>query len=116
MIEVDLWLRGNNHATTAAIRSLSPDATAWTDAEVEELLVEMLVALNHEKNPDSERPEVSLRGFSWIVTQDESQGVLLHIEMQMGTVSAGPFNLPESVLSAMIARVVAGAQAATSVH
>lgn len=116
MIEVDLWLRGNNHASTATIRSVGADASKWTDTDVEQLLTEMLLALDREKNPGGDRPPVSLRGFSWIVSPDESRGVLLHLEMQLGTVSSGPFNLAEPVLSTMINRVLAQARAQTSVH
>jgi hypothetical protein len=116
MIEVDLWLRGNNHATTATLRTVQADATQWTDADVEHLLTEMLLALDREKNPGGEPPPVSLRGFNWIVSPDESRGVLLHLEMQMGTASAGPFALGEAVLSAMITRVLTAAQATTRVH
>jgi hypothetical protein len=116
MIEIDLWLRGNNHATTASIRSVPSDALTWTDADVERLITEMLLALDREKNPGGDRPPVSLRGFSWIVSADEPRGVLLHLEMQLGTVSAGPFALSEPVLSAMVHRVIASAQTATSVH
>lgn len=116
MIEVDVWLRGNNHATTSPIPSVPSDANTWTDVEVEQLLTEMLVALDREKNPDGERPDVSLRGFSWIVSPDQVKGVLLHLEMQLGTASAGPFNLTEPVLTAMIARVIASSRTSASVH
>lgn len=116
MIEVDLWLRGNNHATTARIRSVSTDAMTWTDADVERLITEMLLALDQEKSPGGDRPPVSLRGFNWIVSPDEPSGVLLHLEMQLGTASAGPFALSEPVLSAMVQRVIASAQTATRVH
>lgn len=116
MTEVDLWLRGNNHATTATIRTVPADATTWTDADVELLLTEMLLAMDREKNPGGEQPAVSLRGFSWIVSPDESGGVLLHLEMQLGTASAGPFNLGEPVLSSMIGRVLARAQTEIRIH
>jgi hypothetical protein len=116
MIEVDLWLRGNNHATTATLRTVPTDASRWTDADVEHLIVEMLLALDREKNPGGERPPVSLRGFNWIVSPDESRGVLLHLEMQIGTASAGPFAIGEAALSAMVTRVLAASQASTRVH
>lgn len=116
MIEVDVWLRGNNHATTMQVPSVPTDASTWTDVDVERLLTEMLVALDREKNPGGDRPEVSLRGFSWIVSPDDAGGVLLHMEMQLGTASAGPFRVAEPVLTAMIARVISSVQTATRVH
>ena len=51
----------------------------------------MLLALEREKNPGGDAPPVTLRGFSWIVSPYESGGVIVHLEMQMGTASAGPF-------------------------
>ena len=59
---------------------------------------------------------VTLRGFSWIVSPDAG-GVLVHLEMQSGTASAGPFAIDETRLSGMIARVVAGpVQQSSTVH
>jgi len=43
-----------------------------------------------------------LRGFSWIVNPFESGGVVIAIEMTLGAVVAGPFDVPESVLTGMI--------------
>lgn len=116
MTEIDVWLRGNNHATTTRIASVPADAGTWTDVHVERLLTEMLLALDREKNPEGERPDVVLRGFSWIVSPDEPRGVLLHLEMQMGTASAGPFKIAEPLLTTMIARVISKAQTSASVH
>ncbi len=60
-------------------------------------------------------PEVTLRGFSWIVSPDEG-GVLVHLEMQIGTVSAGPFAIDEARLTDMISRVMGGPKVSTLVH
>ncbi len=103
--EVDVWLRGNNHAATEAIQ-VSGDAAAWTDEDVRALLTEMLLAIERQKNPGGEPPPVTLHGFSWIVSP-EADGVLVHLEMQTGTASAGPFAIDEARLSGMITRVVA---------
>jgi hypothetical protein len=53
--------------------------------------------------------------FSWIVSPDDG-GVLLHLEMQLGTVSAGPFALDEQRFTEMIARVLGGPKVSTLVH
>ena len=58
---------------------------------------------------------MTLRGFSWIVSPDEG-GVLLHLEMQLGTVSAGPFAIDEARLTDMISRVMGGPRVSTLVH
>jgi hypothetical protein len=47
-----------------------------------------------------------LRGFSWIVSPDPAGGVLVHLEMQSGTASAGPFTIDGRKLTDMIARVL----------
>jgi hypothetical protein len=111
---VDIWLRGDNHATTAVIAPVSREPRAWTDADVVTVLEEMLRTLDRAKNPDADpdRP-VALRGFSWIVNPFESGGVVIALELTLGAIVAGPFDISESELSARIHRVVA-AQRATS--
>ena len=112
-IEVDLWVRGTQHATTRRI-SMPLQVDEWTDADVRTLLTEMLLALEREKNPGGEPPPVSLRGFSWIVSPYEAGGVILHLEMSMGTASAGPFNIDQGRLSDLVTRAVAPSDAASA--
>jgi hypothetical protein len=115
-VEVDVWVRGSQHAATHRIASVPVDAAAWTDADVRQLLSEMLLALDREKNPDGEQPPVTLRGFSWVVSPYNGGGVVLHLEMQLGTASAGPFALEEQQLTAMVARVMSAAEPASRLH
>ena len=116
MIDVDIWVRGTQHATTHKIASLGPEKT-WTDGDVRKLLTEMLLTLERQKNPGAEPAAVTLRGFSWIVSPDKDGGMLVHLEMQSGTVSAGPFAIEEMKLSDMITRVITGpVQQSTMVH
>ena len=105
--QVDIWLRGDNHATTEMIAPVASDPSVWTDDDVTAVLTGMLRALDRAKNPDAagDRP-VSLRGFSWIVNPYEEGGVVIALEMTLGAVVAGPFNLPEGELSAMIQRAI----------
>ncbi len=105
MIEVDVWVRGTNHAVTHRIGAPRPDAGAWSDADIVRLLTEMLLALERQKNPGGDPPAVSLRGFNWIVTPYDA-GVVLHVETQMGTASAGPFALTELALTTQVRRVI----------
>jgi hypothetical protein len=42
--------------------------------------------------------------------------VLLHLEMKMGTASAGPFAIGEDALSTMIERVMAAPVTAPTIH
>ena len=104
---VDIWLRGDNHATSAIISSVPHEPRAWTDADVALVLEGMLRALERAKHPHAEtdRP-VSLRGFSWIVSPFETGGVVIALELTLGAVVAGPFDLAESDLTARIKRVM----------
>jgi hypothetical protein len=114
-VDVDVWVRGQQDATTRRIEGVPEEASEWTDADVRSLLEQMLLALERAKNPDGEAPVISLRGFSWIVSP-EPRGVLIHLEMQMGTVSAGPFDIGEARLTEMIARVMGGPKPSVLVH
>jgi hypothetical protein len=115
---VEIWLRGNNHATTEMLAPVPREPRAWTDADVTVVLEEMLRALDRARNPQAEadRP-IALRGFSWIVSPFESGGVLIALELTLGAVVAGPFDIPESELTAAIARVMSFHRASTtSIH
>ena len=119
MVEIEVWIRGTQRATTHYASSLPADPTTWNEDDVRRLLSEMLLALDREKNPGGETPTVTLRGFSWIVNPFEKGGVLLHIEMQSGTASAGPIAVDEKRLTELIARVMAPpptVTAGTSIH
>jgi hypothetical protein len=129
-MSVDVWVRGTNQARTEAMAGVPENAAAWTEADVRHLLTEMLLALERVQNPGGDPPPVSLRGFSWIVSPDlattakspapspsnASDGVLLHLEMKMGTASAGPFAIGEDALSTMIERVMAAPVTAPTIH
>ena len=121
-IPLDIWLRGDNHATSHVITVVSGEPRGWTDDDVNAVLVGMLRALEQAKNPeaDENRP-VAMRGFSWIVNPFEGGGVVIALELSLGAVVAGPFDIAESALSAMIQRVMAADRAAmpnagTTVH
>jgi hypothetical protein len=116
LIEVDVWVRGTLNAQTHHISGLSSDAHNWDDGDVRLLLLEMLRALEREKNPGGERPSVTLHGFSWIVSPYESGGVVVHLEMQMGTASAGPLAIEVDRLTEIIERVMTKPASAPTVH
>lgn len=111
---VDIWLRGDNHATTETLALTAGEPKSWTDGDVSAVLVGMLRALDRAKNPDADadRP-IALRGFSWIVNPFETGGVVIAIELSLGAVVAGPFAIAESQLTGMITRVIAAERAAT---
>ena len=107
-IQLDIWLRGTTHATTHVISPVGREPRAWTDEDVQAVLVGMLRALDRANDPKGtdERP-VALRGFSWIVNPFDGGGVVIALELSLGAVVAGPFDIAERELSSMIARVIA---------
>ena len=107
-ITLDIWLRGDNHATTGVIPSVGREPHAWTDADVSAILADMLRAIERAKNPEVEqgRP-VSLRGFSWIVNPFEGGGVVIALELSLGAVVAGPFAIAEQEQHALCRGVFA---------
>jgi hypothetical protein len=111
-IELDIWLRGTNHATSYTIAPVRREPRAWTDQDVEAVLVGMLRALERAGSPNTEgeRP-ITLQGFSWIVNPFETGGVVIALELTLGAVVAGPFDIPERELNSMISRVVAAQRA-----
>jgi hypothetical protein len=121
-IQLDIWLRGDNHATTDVIAPVEREPRAWTDHDVSDVLKGMLRALERAKDPQAaaDRP-IALRGFSWIVNPFDGGGVVIALELSLGAVVAGPFDVGEADLSAMIERVVAADRlarrpASTTVH
>jgi len=110
-LSVDVWLRGDNHATTISLPSVPREPAAWTEDDVAQLLTSMLRAMDQAGNPgsDPERP-VSLRGFSWIVSPFEAGGVVIALELSLGAAVAGPFDVSERDLSTLIQKVVDSAR------
>ena len=105
-IPVDIWLRGRDDATTSAISGVSRAPSAWTDDDVRAVLEGMLRAMDRLKRPGEEDRAISLVGISWIVNPYEEGGVVIAIEITLGAAVAGPFDIPQATLEAMIARVL----------
>ncbi len=113
-LEIEVWLRGNDFATTDVVDAPLGPPRGWADDDVRVLLKELLRAVERAKSPDADpHRAVALRGFSWIVSPFETGGVVIAMELTLGAVVAGPFDLPEHQLSAMIERVVTADRAAT---
>jgi hypothetical protein len=112
-IPLDIWLRGDNHATSHVISPVAREPRRWTDDDVTAVLVGMLRALEQAKNPEAdENRRVAMRGFSWIVNPFEGGGVVIALELSLGAVIAGPFDIAERDLTVMIERVIAAERAA----
>src|SRR4029079_1106745 len=85
---VDIWLRGDHHATTVPL-DVTRQPGAWTDDDVREVLEGMLRAMDRLKRPGETDRAVALRGISWIVNPYEN-GVVIAIEISLGAAVAGP--------------------------
>ena len=105
-VSVDVWLRGQDFATTKSISGVVREPHAWTDDDVRTVLQGMLLAMHQLKHPNETQTPVVLRGLSWIVNPYEEGGVLIAIEITMGAAIAGPFDIDQPVLESMIARVL----------
>jgi hypothetical protein len=103
---VDVWLRGTDFATTETIEGVARDPSAWTDADVRQVLEGMLRALDRCKRPGEPERAIALRGLSWIVNPYEEGGVVVAIEIASGAAIAGPFAVDRERLEAMITRVL----------
>jgi len=105
-VSVDIWLRGNDFATTANIDGVPRAPRDWTDDDVRLVLEGMLRAMDRLKRPGEGDREIALRGLSWIVNPYESGGVVIAIEITLGAAIAGPFDIDQAGLEAMITRVL----------
>lgn len=106
-IELEIWLRSDQHATNRTLMAEVGSVAGWTDDDVESVLKGMLRALDQARDPaaSADRP-IALRGFSWIVSPFERGGVLIALELSIGAVVAGPFDIGEDALTRKIDRVM----------
>jgi hypothetical protein len=106
-LEIEVWLRGNDFATTDVVDVPLGPARGWSDHDVRELLKALLRSLDRASNPDADPDRaVALRGFSWIVSPFD-EGFTVAVEIQLGAAAAGPFDVDQAELEATITRVVA---------
>jgi hypothetical protein len=117
IIDVDVWLRGSNVATTQSFTGVTREPAAWIDEDVRAVLEGMLQVMHRLKHPEEEQRSIALRGLSWIVNPFEAGGVLIAIEISMGAAIVGPFDIDKATLETMIARVLVGpSPTTTTVH
>jgi hypothetical protein len=114
-IPVDIWLRGNDFATTHTIDVVANDPGAWTDDHVRQILEGMLRIMHQARHPDDPRA-IALRGLSWIVNPFEAGGVVIAIEITMGAAIAGPIDIDKTALEGIISRVLSKERGERTVH
>jgi hypothetical protein len=117
-IPVDVWLRGTDSAHTTAFDGPERAPSAWTDDDVQLVLGQMLREMHRCKHPGKDPGTIALRSLSWIVNPYEEGGVVIAIEITLGAAIAGPFDVDQASLEAMITHALAprGAPTSTSVH
>jgi len=117
-VDVDVWLRGTDFATTASVEDIPRPPKEWTDDDVRLVLEGMLRTMHRLKHPGEADRAVALRGLSWIVNPYEDGGVVIAIEVTLGAAIAGPFDIDRTALEAMITRVLErpAAPPSTAVH
>jgi hypothetical protein len=103
--DVEIVLREQNVATTQRLEH-DNEPSAWDERDVEIVLKQILLAIDHAKNPSGGATFVALRGFSWIV-EPVGNEVVIAIEIPMGAAVAGPFSIDGSRLDSLIRRVLA---------
>jgi hypothetical protein len=112
--DVEIVLRERNFAVTERIEHAN-DTAAWNESDVETVLKGILLAIDRARNPGTMDRYVALRGFSWIV-EPTPEGVVIAIEIPMGAAVAGPFDIEQRQLDALITRVLASARPGAVVH
>lgn len=106
--DLEIVLRDRDRAIAQTCVHQGNDAPRWTELDVEGVLKAMLLAVDRAKNPASDQPVVTLRGFSWIVEPAQG-GVVIAIEIPTGAVVAGPFDIEQPRLDSLITKVLAAA-------
>jgi hypothetical protein len=104
---VEIVLRERDYAVTEEIHTACQPGE-WTEPDVEQVLKSMLLAIDRLKHPGDDERFVALRGFSWIV-EPTTGGVVIAIEIPSGAAVAGPFEIDQRKLDALINRVLAAA-------
>jgi hypothetical protein len=107
--DVEIVLRERNYAVTEHIVHTGNEPGGWTEADVEDVLKAILLAIDRVNNPDATSRYVALRGFSWIV-EPAPGGVVIAIEIPSGAAVAGPFRIEQPRLDRLISQVIAAAR------
>jgi hypothetical protein len=109
LFTVEIVLRERDYAVTEEVFHHGNAPSSWTEADVESVLTSMLTAIDRVKNPGQNPRPVQLRGFSWIVEPTEG-GVVIAMEITSGAAVAGPFDISQPRLDALITRVLDAAR------
>ena len=105
-VNVEIVLKGRDYAVTEMVVVPEGATAKWNEENVHEMLVEVLRAIDRTQNPKAPRDRaVSLTGFSWIVEPSDDKSIIA-IEIPMGAAVAGPLDIPQQALDALITTVI----------
>ena len=105
-VNVEIVLKGRDFAVTETVVVPEGSPSKWNEESVHEMLVEVLRAIDRAQNPKAPRDRaVSLTGFSWIVEPSDEKSIVA-IEIPMGAAVAGPLDIPQPALDALITNVI----------
>jgi len=104
--EVELVVRASGRVAVETLYHDGREPPAWNEQDARAVLTLMLIAIDRAASGRADVARtVALRGVSWIVTPFES-GSAIAIEITTGSVIAGPFDIPERQLTALITRAI----------
>ena len=106
-VPVDIWLKGDDFATNESIPGHRARAARLDRRRRAAGARGHAAGDASPKHPGAPGQAVALRGFSWIVNPYEAGGVVIAIEITLGAAVAGPFDIDQARLEAMIGRVLA---------
>ena len=114
--EIEIMLRENHHVFTETLTHDGNEPRRWTDADVRAVMTSILAAVRQVKDgAEDQRSTVALRGVSWIVSPHKN-GVVIAVDIPSGQAVAGPFDIDDETLNAILARVMTPAAEGSSVH
>jgi hypothetical protein len=115
IIPVEIMLRHDERVFTEAIDH-PRDIASWTAADMEQILKAILVRIDRLQHPGrADRPPVSLRGMSWIVSPYR-EGVAIAFEIHSASAVAGPFDVEPAALERLMSGAFAASRPPTTIH
>ena len=105
--EVEVVVRASGQVAVDTLYHDGHAPEAWDEQDVRAVLTLMLLAVDRAASgtaADVGRT-IALRGLSWIVTPFDG-GSAIAIEITAGSVVAGPFEIPDRMLTSLIARAI----------
>jgi hypothetical protein len=104
--DAEIVVRASGQVTVETLYYDGHEPPAWDEQDARAVLTLMLLAVDRAANGAADMARsVALRGLSWIVTPFDS-GAAVAIEITAGSVIAGPFEIPDRMLTTLIARAI----------